>query len=122
MLQWRQWLADSGLPQGFGGYLAPSFCAVRLALSSPSLLFPSVRSSLGIHGPQAHSIEKWSHLRSNPLELSSSLRSKRLTEGYYASLALIFKSGELTQDSAYATKPPVEQCSAVLQYPVNSIQ
>jgi hypothetical protein len=41
---------------------------------------------------QAHSTEEWSHLCSNPLELSSSLRSKRLTEGSYASLALVFKS------------------------------
>jgi hypothetical protein len=44
---------------------------------------------------QAHTVEEWSHLRSNPLELSSSLRSKRLTEGYYASLALVFKSVSL---------------------------
>ena len=40
---------------------------------------------------QAHTSEEWSDPRSNPLELSSSLRSKRLTEGYYASLALVFK-------------------------------
>jgi hypothetical protein len=50
----------------------------------------NVTSSPGIHG-QTHSAEKWSHLHSKPLELSSSLRSKRLTEGYYASLALVFK-------------------------------
>jgi hypothetical protein len=36
---------------------------------------------------QAHSTKEWSHLRSNSLELLSSLRSKWLTEGYYASLA-----------------------------------
>ena len=40
---------------------------------------------------QAHSSEEWSDPRSNLLELSSSLHSKRLTEGYYASLALVFK-------------------------------
>jgi hypothetical protein len=44
---------------------------------------------------QTYCVKKWSHLRSNPLELSSSLRSKRLTEGYYASLALVFKSAYL---------------------------
>jgi hypothetical protein len=43
-------------------------------------------------------------MRSNLLELSSSLRSKRLTESYYASLALVFKSAELTQDSRFGTK------------------
>jgi hypothetical protein len=53
---------------------------------------------------QAYSIDEWSHLRSNPLEFSSSLHSKRLTEGYYASLALVFKLVELTQDSQYGTE------------------
>jgi hypothetical protein len=54
----------------------------------------TVTSSPGIHGPGPLG-EEWFHLRSNPLELSSSLRSKRLTEGYYASLALVFKSVKL---------------------------
>jgi hypothetical protein len=50
---------------------------------------------------QAHSTEEWSHLRSNPLELSSSLRSKRLTEDYYASLALVFKMVGVTEPTNY---------------------
>jgi hypothetical protein len=38
---WRQWLADSGLPQGFGSYLMPSsHGAPRPLLSLPSLPFP----------------------------------------------------------------------------------
>jgi hypothetical protein len=38
MLQWRHWLAGSGLPQGFGSYLAWH------ALSSPLPLLPSLPS------------------------------------------------------------------------------
>jgi hypothetical protein len=53
---------------------------------------------------QAHSAEVWSHLHSNPLELSSLLRLKRLTEGYYASLAMVFKLVKLPQDSRFGTK------------------
>jgi hypothetical protein len=45
VLQWRQWLVDSGLPQGFGSYLAPSLCsAPHPLLSSPSPPFPSLLS------------------------------------------------------------------------------
>ena len=51
---------------------------------------------------QAHSSEEWSDPRSNPL--SSSLRSKRLTEGYYASLALVFKLIRRIQSFQYGTK------------------
>jgi hypothetical protein len=54
----------------------------------------------------------------SPLELSSSLRSKRLTEDYYASLALVFKSVDLTQDSRYGTKLLVALCYQ-LQYPAH---
>jgi len=39
------------------------------------------------HGPGPLCRGVGPHLRSNPLALSSSLRAKRLTEGYYASLA-----------------------------------
>jgi len=41
MLQWRRWLADSGLPQGFGSYLARRASPSPL-LSLPSLPFPSL--------------------------------------------------------------------------------
>jgi hypothetical protein len=58
---------------------------------------------------QDHSTEEWSHLHSNLLELSSSLRSKRLTEGYYVSLALVFKLVEPPQDSRFGTKFLVAQ-------------
>jgi hypothetical protein len=44
---------------------------------------------------QTYSAEEWSHLRSKPLELSSSLHPKRLTKGYYTFLALVFKLVEL---------------------------
>jgi hypothetical protein len=74
-----------------------------------------VTSSPGIHD-QAHSAEEWSHLRRNPLELSSSLRSKRLTEGYYASLALVFKSVKLPQDSQYSTKHRLHSVSSCPSY------
>jgi hypothetical protein len=57
-----------------------------------------------VYMTQAHSAEEWSHLRSNPLELSSSLRSKWLTENYYASLALVFKLVRPSLDSWYSTK------------------
>jgi hypothetical protein len=53
-------------------------------------------------------------MRSNPLKLSSSLRSKRLTEGYYVSLTLIFKLVGRTQDSQYGTKLLVTQCFTML--------
>jgi hypothetical protein len=43
-------------------------------------------------------------MRSNPLELSFSLHSKRLTESYYASLALVFKSVWRSFDSRHSTK------------------
>jgi hypothetical protein len=64
---------------------------------------------------QAYSTEEWFHLRSNPLELSSSLRSKRLTEGYYASLALIFKLVRRSSDLRYGTKLLIAQCFAMVQ-------
>ena len=64
---------------------------------------------------QAHSSEEWSHLRSNPLELSSSLRSKWLTEGYYASLALVFKSIRRFLSFQYGTKHGCTVFFAVLQ-------
>jgi hypothetical protein len=69
---------------------------------------------------QVHSGEEWSHLRSNPLELSSSLRSKRLTEDYYASLALVFKSVKLPQDSQYGNKHLSHSVYAMLQGMSNS--
>jgi hypothetical protein len=56
------------------------------------------RCSLPAYMAQGHSAEDWSHLRSNPLELSFSLRSKRLTEAYYASLILVFKLVGMTHD------------------------
>jgi hypothetical protein len=64
---------------------------------------------------QAYSTEEWSYLRSNPLELSSSLRSKRLTEGYYASLALVFKLVRRSLDSRYGSKLLVAQCFVMIQ-------
>ena len=64
----------------------------------------------------AHSPEEWSDPRSNPLELSSSLRSKRLTEGYYASLALVFKLIWRILSFQYGTKPGCTVFFAVLQY------
>ena len=43
MLQWRRWLTDGGLPQGFTSYLVPSaHDAPRPLLSSPSPPFPSL--------------------------------------------------------------------------------
>jgi len=44
------------------------------------------------------------HLRSNPLVLSSLLYAKRLIEGYYTSLAWLFKLVRRTQNSRYGTK------------------
>ena len=64
---------------------------------------------------QAHSSEEWSHPRSNPLKLSSSLRSKRLTEDYYASLALVFKSIRRLLSFQYGTKLGCAVIFAVLQ-------
>jgi hypothetical protein len=55
MLQWRRWLADGDLPQGFASYLAPSSRgASRPLLSSPSPPFPSLhlRSQFEL-GPRA---------------------------------------------------------------------
>jgi hypothetical protein len=49
MLQWRQWLADNGLPQGFGSFLA------RRASPSPLPPLPSLkqfeRDARGCGGP-----------------------------------------------------------------------
>jgi hypothetical protein len=74
-----------------------------------------VTSNPGIHD-QVHSTEEWSYLRSNPLELSSSLRSNWLTEDYYVSLALVFKSVGRPQDSQYGTKLPDAQGFVGLQW------
>jgi hypothetical protein len=41
-LQWRRWLADSGLPQGFGSYLA------WRVLPSPSPPFPSLHPAMAV--------------------------------------------------------------------------
>jgi hypothetical protein len=78
-----------------------------------SALIPNVTSSPGIHGP-GPLCREWSHLRSNPLELSSSLRSKRLIECYYVSLALIFKSMKLLRIRIMLLNTGA-QCFAVLQ-------
>jgi hypothetical protein len=44
MSQWRRWLANSGLPQGFNSHLVPSsHGAPRRLLSLPSLSFPPSR-------------------------------------------------------------------------------
>ena len=43
------------------------------------------------HGPQPTLPRSGPTCVANPLKLSSSLRSKRLTKGYYVSLALVFK-------------------------------
>ena len=64
---------------------------------------------------QTHSFEEWSDPHSNPLELSSSLRSKQLTEGYYASLALVFKSIRRIQSFQYGTKLGCAPFFAVIQ-------
>jgi hypothetical protein len=82
---------------------------------------PNVISSPGIHDPAPLLPRKWSHLRGNSLELSYSLRSKRLTECYYASLTLVFKLVGLTQVSRYDTKPPVAQYFTMLQYPPTTV-
>jgi hypothetical protein len=51
------------------------------------------------------------HQRSNPLAFSSSLRAKRLTEDYYASLAWLFKLVWWTQNLRYGRKHLVGQTS-----------
>jgi hypothetical protein len=87
----------------------PSMVVTR----APSLLFARPLRCVAFHfhrppiglrlqvGGLNIQVRRTAHLRSNPLDLLSLLRSKWLSEGYYASLALVFKLAGRTQDSKF---------------------
>ena len=63
MLQWRRWLADSGLPQGFGSYLA------RRASPSPLLSLPSLPFPPSCHGSLSSAGKPYQMSMHMPVEL-----------------------------------------------------